>query len=666
MNPLQRWLTGDRRGRRGGDRNRSKTRPVLESLESRVVLYSASGSAWPNSQIITISFMPDGTSLGGGVTSNLFSTFNSKSGLNGRWQGIILQAAQVWAQQTNINFTVVPDDGAPEGSGPDQQGDTQFGDIRIGGYNFNNSTLALTYQPPPSNNFSVAGDMTFNTGQSFNIGSTYDLFTVAMHEFGHSFGLNESSVTNAIMYGTYTSRKTGLAPDDIAGIQSIYSSNGPRKHDAFNTGGLSNGTLASAASITSLINTTTLTGLVPNLDITTAGQQEYFSFAAPAGAGGTMQLDVQSSGLSLLAPNVTVYGSNGKTVLASASGTGQYGTTLTVSVPNVTPGEVFYVMTQGADNTQMGTGAYALGLNFKGIAPPTQPSPIVASPDGYPEHTGGGQADNSGMMEYGPATPVIIGISPDNGVSASDGVTNNPRISIQGSAVSGDLIAVYCDGRQIGTTVAQPNGSWTYDNTANALADGMHVFTVQSSDPSRYLTPVAYAYTVIIDTHSPAPPSIQGIATFVGTNAQGHAAGPGFVAIYGWTEPFAVVKLSLTAMVQHGPANGPTQTLGTTEADLSGFWVDTISGPAPPPGTYSLTATAMDVAGTTSTPTQALVFTVATGPQFSLVTTGSYPDVGLTASLLDNLIIGVVTASASGTGTSTSLTLTKNVSLATS
>ena len=91
----------------------------------------------------------------------------------------------------------MPDDGAPEGSGADEQGNPGFGDIRIGGYNFGSSTLALTYQPPPANNFSIAGDMTFNTGQSFNIGSTYDLFTVAMHEFGHALGLNESSVSCA-------------------------------------------------------------------------------------------------------------------------------------------------------------------------------------------------------------------------------------------------------------------------------------------------------------------------------------------------------------------------------------------------------------------------------------------------------------------------------------
>ncbi len=108
--------------------------------------------------------MPDGTNLGGGVTSNLFSTFNSKSSLAGKWENVILQAAQDWAQQTNINFAVVPDDGAPAGSGADEQGNPGFGDIRIGGYNFGSSTLALTYQPPPANNFSLAGDMTFNTG----------------------------------------------------------------------------------------------------------------------------------------------------------------------------------------------------------------------------------------------------------------------------------------------------------------------------------------------------------------------------------------------------------------------------------------------------------------------------------------------------------------------
>ena len=107
-NPFRRRRPLETQSRRS--RNRSK--PRLESLESRTVLYSASGNLWPSPALITISFMPDGTNLGGGVTSNLQSSFNKNANLNGKWESVILQAAQTWARQSNINFAVVPDDGA--------------------------------------------------------------------------------------------------------------------------------------------------------------------------------------------------------------------------------------------------------------------------------------------------------------------------------------------------------------------------------------------------------------------------------------------------------------------------------------------------------------------------------------------------------------------------
>ena len=325
-----------------------------------MVLYSATGNAWMNPEVITISFMPDGTNMGGPV-SNLQGKFNSNPNLPGRWEQQFLQAAQTWAQQTNINFVVVPDDGAPSGGGADQEGDQEFGDIRVGGYNFGSSTLAWSFQPPSVNNYSIAGDIEINTGMTWNIGQTYDLFTVAAHEMGHALGLGEGSVSGSIMYPTYQGKKTALAADDIAGIQSIY---GVRAPDAY--GGL-NSTFATSASLDSLINTNTMTGLAYNLDIAAAGQTEYFSVDVPTGTNGGMNLTVQSLGLSLLAPKVTVYASNMATVVGSAAGADTNdGSQLNVSIPNAVAGQRYYIKVQGVDNTAFGTGDYALGMSFNG------------------------------------------------------------------------------------------------------------------------------------------------------------------------------------------------------------------------------------------------------------------------------------------------------------
>src|SRR5205823_5424777 len=149
------------------------------------------------------------------------------------WQSWILAAAQQWAQRSNLNFAIGNDNGAGIGAGGYQQGTAAIGDIRIGGYNFNSNDLAQAYLPPPVNNFSVAGDLQFNTAQPFNIGQTYDLFTVAAHEFGHALGLLHSSVQQAEMFPAYTGVKWSLASDDVAGVQAIY---GPRLSDIYDSG----------------------------------------------------------------------------------------------------------------------------------------------------------------------------------------------------------------------------------------------------------------------------------------------------------------------------------------------------------------------------------------------------------------------------------------------
>jgi hypothetical protein len=602
---LQRWFEKRRRVDRAhkGPRSR-KSQPRLEPLEPRVVLYSATGNAWMNPAVVTISFMPDGTNLGGGNTSNLLSTFNHNPYLAGRWQNVILQAAQVWAQQTNINFVVVPDDGAASGAGNDQEGDPSHGDIRIGGYNFGSSTLAWSFQPPSVNNYSIAGDINFNTGMPFNIGSTYDLFTVAAHEIGHSLGLGESSSSSAAMeWPVYTGRKTSLSTDDIAGIRSIYSANGARRADFY---GGHNSTIATAASLTSLINPTALTALVPNLDIAAAGQSEYFTAIAPVGTTGTMQVTVQSQGLSLLAPNVTVYAANGQTVLGSANGAGQYGTTLMVSVPNVTAGQVFFVKVQGADSTYMGTGNYALGLSFNRSAPPTEASPIHAYPNGSPLHSGGGLPNNPlpGDEILVNAAPTILGISPDTGASTSDGITNVNQITVSGVAPENETITVSLNGTPIGTTVSDGNGNWTFDNTGTALADGTYSLTATATDPIGNVTAPSYPYGITIDTAAPATPAIGGIAAGTTTSSNSATTADGTPFFYGTAAPYSQVSIF----------QGLTL-LGSTAADGNGNWnFDDSAGDLQSLNLYSFTALATDAAGNVSNASAIYYLTMLTPP----------------------------------------------------
>jgi hypothetical protein len=361
----------------------------VEPLESRLVPYAASSNAWPNPQLITISFVPDGTVIdGNGDTSSLFSTFNAEFGSMAAWQNAILKAAQVWAQQTNINFAVVPDNGTPLGQGLYQQGDPGVGDIRVCGYSFGTAALAQTFLPPPVNNTAYAGDFEINTDQSFNNGGScgsYDLFTVAVHEIGHSLGLFHSGVISADMYAIYTSAKTGLTADDIQGIQSIYGVG--RSADAY---GSANSSFAAATNIP--INNQTYTAQLTNLNIKSTSLVEYFKVSLPGGATG-LTVSAQSSGLSLLEPRVTVYASNQLTVLGTAGSAGVTGGTAMVTLPTATSGQTYFIKVQGYDSTAFGTGTYDLSLSCG----PLSVLPVVRPPstqvlDGAVPTLGGGQA----------------------------------------------------------------------------------------------------------------------------------------------------------------------------------------------------------------------------------------------------------------------------------
>jgi len=98
----------------------------------------------------------------------------------------------------------------------------------------------------------------------------------------------------------------------------------------------------------------------------------------------------------MLRQSVTIYAADHTTVLASASSAGAYGgTTLTLTVNNVSPLQTFYIKVSGADATAFGTGAYGMALNFGSGTTPSISTPNTQVANGNPLQSGGGQYEQS-------------------------------------------------------------------------------------------------------------------------------------------------------------------------------------------------------------------------------------------------------------------------------
>src|SRR4029079_16789452 len=91
------------------------------------------------------------------------------------------------------------------------QGDPRFGDIRIAAAPLS-SDLIANAAPFSWSGTTLSGDVVFNANYLFRTGNfagAYDIFSVALHEAGHVFGLDHSDVTGSAMTETYGYR-TGL------------------------------------------------------------------------------------------------------------------------------------------------------------------------------------------------------------------------------------------------------------------------------------------------------------------------------------------------------------------------------------------------------------------------------------------------------------------------
>ncbi len=330
----------------------------LEALEDRFV--PATAALWPDSSHLTLSFVPDGTQVAAG-TSDFFADLAPGSSAAAIEQ-TILRAFQTWAQYANVNISVTGDNGAPLGTAGLVQGDPRFGDIRIAAEPLSPSTVA-TGTPYLVSGSTWSGDLVFNSNYQFGSGAgQYDLYTVALHEAGHVFGLpDETTDPTSVEYQTYEGPRQGLSAGDIQAIQSAY---GVRTGDAFQANG-GNHTPATATNLNAAGTTSVPTLLMVNGDVTTNQDVEYYRFTTdPAAHPNGVTVQLRTSLQSFLTGQVTVYDSLGNVVAAAAT-TDPLSGDLTIHLTNVAPGATYYVGVQGSQANPFGIGAYQLVVNLQ-------------------------------------------------------------------------------------------------------------------------------------------------------------------------------------------------------------------------------------------------------------------------------------------------------------
>lgn len=213
-----------------------------------------------------------------------------------------------------------------------------------------------------------------------------------------------------------------------------------------------------------------------------------------------------------------------------------------------------------------------------------------------------------------PAAGVVESVAPDSGI-AGDGITTNSQLIFSGTAEPDLPVAVYLDGVLLGTVQADGAGDWTYDHSAVALADGTYQITAIVSDAAGNAAAESAPLTVVVDSALPAAPVVTTFAADTGVTGDGITADTGLV-FSGTAEAGVVVQVLVNAVP-----------VGTTTANGAGNWSYDHSAVALIPGSYAVTAIALDNAGNASAASAALTVTVDTvapaTPSVTAITTDS-------------------------------------------
>lgn len=155
--------------------------------------------------------------------------YRSPSGTT--WNGGFATAMSKWERDTVFRFTVYSNSYASpcnNGITSDNKNGVAFLDD-VCGFDFGATTLATTINTTSitSPDMTLESDIIFNRQRDWDIytgrqrGSTYDFVRIAVHELGHTIGLDHESRTQAIMQPIAGSIEVPQE-DDINGVIALY------------------------------------------------------------------------------------------------------------------------------------------------------------------------------------------------------------------------------------------------------------------------------------------------------------------------------------------------------------------------------------------------------------------------------------------------------------
>ena len=242
--------------------------------------------------------------------------------------------------------------------------------------------------------------------------------------------------------------------------------------------------------------------------------------------------------------------------------------------------------------------------------------------------SGASGALNVTVDTVAPTAPTITAFTPDTGV-VGDGVTSANVITVSGAAEAGSTVKVYDGTTLLGSTTASSTGAWSFSTTT--LANGTHGFIATAMDAAGNISSASTTTNVTIQG-TPGTPAITSVSPDTGISNDG-VTDANVLTVVGAAEAGSTVK------VYDG-----TTLLGTATANGTGAWSFTTAALAN--GTHSFTVTATNIAGTTSSASNAVNMTVDTVAPTAPTITAFSPDSGTVGDGITSANVVTVTGAA--------------------